>query len=43
VMHMVTSAAHLGHPAPNGRAPDLCSPLPGGGPPALLMSRLVGA
>jgi len=43
VMHMVTSAAHLGHPTPNGRTPDLCSPLPGGGPPALRMSRLVGA
>ena len=43
ILHMATSAAHLAHPAPNGRTPDLCSPLPGGGTPALRMSRLVGA
>ena len=41
--HMMTSAAHLAHPNPDGSAPDLCTPLPGGGPPALRMSRLVGA
>ena len=38
IFHMMTAAAHLAHPNP-----DLCSPLPGGGPPALRMSRLVCA
>eukprot|EP00966_Prymnesium_polylepis_P167005 3860428-Prymnesium_polylepis.1 len=40
---MVSAAAHLATPSPHGGPPDLSEPIPGGGPRALELLRLVNS
>jgi len=41
--HTVTAGVHYAYPTPTGGPPDLCTPLPGGGPAPLRLLRLATA